>query len=131
MPSTIAYAATTQGITVTVRPVYLDAQSSFFEKRFVFAYAVRIENRRLEDVQVLRRHWTIEEAIGAVQDAEVEGVPGGAQPVIAPGAAHEYRALCATGSFDAEVHGSVLMQRAGGQRFRATLPRFYLHAAAN
>lgn len=126
----IAYVATTRDITVTVHPVYLDEPSDFFRKQFAFAYSVRIENRSGEEVQLLRRHWVIEEANGQLQDVEGEGVVG-KQPVIAPGRTHHYSSSCTINSFGGMMEGTYLMQCEDGERFRATIPRFPLHVAAN
>ncbi len=126
----VSFAATTSDITVTVRPVFLDEQSDFFEKRFVFGYFIRIQNDGLEEVQLLRRHWHIWESTGRVQEVEGEGVIG-RQPVIPPGAAHEYSSFCVLTSFEGGMEGTYLMQRANGARFRIAIPRFHLRAAAN
>lgn len=126
----IPYVATTEDITVTVRPVYLDSQSDFFEKRFVFGYFVRIENRSLVEVQLLRRFWKIQEAAGRIQQVEGEGVIG-KQPVIAPGESHEYSSYSVLGSFEGTMEGHYTMERANGERFRAIIPLFHLRAMAN
>ena len=126
----IAYAATTRDVTITVRPVYLDAPSDFMEMQFAFAYAVCIENDGFEEMQLIRRHWTIHELSGRTQDEEGEGVVG-KQPVIPPGGWHRYSSSCVISSFDGTMEGSYLMQLEDGERFRATIPRFHLHAAAN
>ena len=68
----IPYVATTEDITVTVRPVYLDSQSDFFEKRFVFGYFIRIENHSPVEVQLLRRYWRIQEVEGRIQEVYEE-----------------------------------------------------------
>lgn len=126
----IAYAATTRDITVTIHPIYLDEPSDFFQKEFAFAYAVRIENRSEEEVQLLRRHWIITEENGRLQDVEGKGVVG-QQPVIAPGRTHRYSSSCTINSFGGIMEGTYLMQRGSGERFRAVIPRFPLHVAAN
>lgn len=126
----IPYAATTEDVTVTVRPIYLDAPSDFFKKQFAFGYSVQIRNHGRDEVQLLRRHWIIEEASGRLQDVEGEGVIG-EQPVIAPGATHQYASRCVISSFGGVMEGTYLMQRASGERFRAVIPRFPLHVAAN
>ena len=126
----ITYAATTRDITITVHPVYLDEPSDFFQKQFAFAYAVHIENRSGEEVQLLRRHWVIEEANGQKQDMEGEGVVG-QQPIIQPGRTHRYSGSCMINSFGGQMEGTYLMQRENGERFRATIPRFPLPVAAN
>lgn len=126
----VPYVATTQGIKITVRPVYLDSKSDFMARRFVFAYFVRIENETLDEVQLLRRHWFIQDVDGRRQEVEGEGVIG-EQPVLAPGAEHEYNSFCILEAFEGTMEGTYLMQRENGDRFRVTIPRFHLRAAAN
>jgi ApaG protein len=124
------YEATTENITVTVRPVYLDGQSEVIGKKFVFAYFIRIENRGLHAVQLLRRHWFIRNAADALREVEGEGVVG-QQPVIHPGRAHEYSSYCVLDTFDGTMEGTYLMRRPGGDVFYAAVPRFILRAMAN
>jgi ApaG protein len=126
----LAYYAQTGHVTVTVRPVYLDARSYILNARFVFAYYVRIENDGMEDVQLLRRHWKISDSNGHVYEVEGEGVIG-VQPVIEPGSAHEYSSYCVLETFHGSMEGTYLMERAHGDRFRAVIPRFSLKAASN
>ena len=124
------YAATTENITVTVRPVYLDGQSNHIERKFVFAYFIRIENNSGEQVQLRRRHWFITDSNGDVQEVEGEGVIG-QQPVIPPGGGHEYSSFSILGTFEGYMEGTYLMERPGGEQFSVTIPRFALRAAAN
>lgn len=126
----VSYDATTEAVTVTVRPVYLDDRSEPVARRFVFAYFIRIENQGPEDVQLMRRRWTITDADGHAQEVEGAGVVG-RQPTIAPGAAHEYHSFCVLPSFEGTMEGTYLMQRESGDRFRAIIPRFHLRALAN
>ena len=124
------YIATTDDITVTVRPLYLDGQSNVIERKFVFAYFIRIENNSTAGVQLLRRHWFITSSDGDVQEVEGEGVIG-QQPVIPPGEAHEYSSYCILKTFEGSMEGTYLMERPGGDRLTVTIPRFALRAAAN
>ena len=126
----VAYDATTDEVTITVRPVYLDAPSDPLARRFVFAYFVRIENHGARDVQLLRRHWHIRDGGGRVQEVEGAGVVG-QQPVIAPGGAHEYNSYCVLETFEGAMEGTYLMEREDGARFRARIPLFHLRARAN
>ena len=125
-----AYVATTDGIEVSVRPVYLDGQSDILARRFVFAYFVRISNQGSDEVQLLRRHWYITDADGRVQEVEGEGVIG-LQPVIEPGGSHEYNSYTVIASFEGHMRGTYLMERSDGERFRVEIPLFNLRAAAN
>ena len=126
----IPYVATTEDITVTVRPVYLDSQSDFFNKRFVFGYFIRIENHSLVEVQLLRRYWRIEEYGGRVQEVEGKGVIG-KQPLILPGADHTYSSYSILNTFEGAMEGHYTMERPDGERFRVVIPRFNLRALAN
>ncbi|HUN65255.1 MAG TPA: Co2+/Mg2+ efflux protein ApaG [Bacteroidota bacterium] len=125
-----AYTATTEKITVTVRPVFIDAESDPIERKFTFAYFVRIENCGDEPVQLLRRHWFINHGGGRVEEVEGEGVVG-QQPVIAPGRSHEYNSFCILETFEGTMEGTYLLQRGAGEYFRAAIPRFTLRAYAN
>ncbi len=124
------FTATTEDITVRVRPVYLDGQSDAVAHKFVFAYFVRIENNGNEDVQLLRRHWFIHDGTGDVKEVEGEGVVG-KQPVISPGAGHEYNSFCVLETFEGTMEGTYLMRRPGGELFYAVIPRFPLRALSN
>ncbi len=124
------YAATTEQLTVSVRPVYLDDQSDVFAGRFVFAYLIGIENQGDIEVQLLRRHWVIRRENGRATEVEGEGVVG-QQPVIAPGGVHTYRSFCVLETMAGTMEGTYLMQRPNGSRFRAQIPLFHLRASAN
>ncbi len=126
----VSYDATTEMLTVSVRPVYLDGKSDVLGKRFVFAYFIRIENHGDEEVQLLRRRWEISDVDGRVQEVEGAGVVG-RQPVIGPGGWHEYHSFCVLQSFQGSMEGTFLMQRTNGERFYAQIPRFYLQAMSN
>lgn len=124
------FVATTEDITVTVRPVYLDGQSDMIQKKFVFAYFIRIENNGKEKVQLIRRHWLINHSSGKVEEVDGEGVVG-KQPVLAPGEAHEYNSYCVLETFEGSMEGTYLMRRSNGDTFNVSIPRFILRAAAN
>ena len=124
------YTATTEEITIKVRPVHIDSQSDPLIRKFVFAYFVQIENHGAQNVQLLRRHWFINHAGGRVEEVEGEGVVG-KQPHIPPGATHEYNSFCILETFEGSMEGTYLMQRENGEYFRVAIPRFTLRAMAN
>lgn len=126
----ISYATTTRGITVTVRPIYLDEPSDLMRCEFAFGYAISIENSGADEIQLLRRRWIIQEADGRRQDLEGEGGLR-SHPVIGPGETHVHDGLCTIESFNGTVEGNYLVQRADGEQFRVSVPSFPLHAAAN
>ena len=126
----VPYVATTHDITVTVRPVYLDSESDYFERRFVFGYFVKIENEGVLPVRLLRRHWRIEEKGGRRHEVDGAGVIG-KQPLIAPGQEHSYSSYSVLKTFTGAMEGYYTMERASGEQFRVVIPRFDLQAMAN
>lgn len=126
----MTYTAVTEGIRITVRPVFMDGQSDALQRKFVFAYFIRIENHTLRPVQLLRRHWFIRHSNGRFEEVEGEGVVG-KQPFIRPGAHHEYNSFCILETMEGSMEGTYLMQRESGELFRVTIPKFTLRAMSN
>ena len=125
-----SYIAITEDIKVTVRPVYLDGQSNAVERKFVFAYFITIENLGREPIQLLRRHWIIRHSNGKLEEVEGEGVIG-KQPVIQPGADHDYNSYCILETLEGSMEGTYLMKREDGAEFKVAIPKFTLRAMAN
>ena len=117
----------TDGIRVTVQPVYLPEQSSPASDRYVFAYHIRIENVGSDPAQLMWRHWYIHDPVAGDSEVEGEGVIG-VQPLIAPGAVHEYQSFCVLQAPEGTMEGFYELVRPDGARFRADIPRFVLRA---
>jgi ApaG protein len=128
--NTMHYSQTTAEITVTVRPVYLDGKSDFFENRYVFAYFIKIQNKSAEEVQLLRRRWTILDKLGGVEEVEGAGVVG-QMPIIPPNSDYEYHSFCVLKTFEGTMEGKYLMQKSTGERFYIDIPLFHLKAMVN
>ncbi|MDP2885732.1 MAG: Co2+/Mg2+ efflux protein ApaG [Ignavibacteria bacterium] len=124
------YTATTEGIRITVQPVYLDGQSDVMQRKFVFAYFIRIENGSSQTVQLMRRHWFIRHSSGRIEEVEGEGVVG-KQPTIRPGSFHEYNSYCILETMEGTMEGTYLIKRQNGETFRVTIPTFTLRAMGN
>lgn len=119
------YALTTNSITVTVKPVYLEDQSSPSDNHYVWAYRVRIENHGDQTVQLLRRHWKITDALGRVQEVQGSGVVG-EQPVLHPGDAYEYTSGTPLPTPSGIMVGTYQMAGETGERFDIGIPAFSL-----
>jgi len=126
----VSYVATTEKITVTVHPVYLDSKTDFFARRFVFGYLVRIENGSDVPVRLLRRHWRIQEEGGRVQHVDGVGVIG-RRPRIKPGEEYAYSSYSVLATFVGTMEGHYTMEHEDGKQFRVDIPRFDLRAMAN
>uniref|UniRef100_A0A2P2K143 Uncharacterized protein LOC105128528 n=1 Tax=Rhizophora mucronata TaxID=61149 RepID=A0A2P2K143_RHIMU len=85
--------ATTLGIRVQVRSVYIEARSQPSKGQYFFAYRIRITNNSDCPVQLLRRHWIITDGNGKTENFWGIGVIG-EQPVILPKTGFEYSSAC-------------------------------------
>lgn len=112
-------------IEVSVRPKFSLSRSSLEEGRYVFTYDVRIENHGPDPVRLLYRHWHIHDSNGEDREIGGEGVVG-AQPLLLPGGAHDYRSYCVLGSPMGGMDGHYVFSTEGGTNFRVPIPHFPL-----
>jgi ApaG protein len=119
------YSETTNAIRVTVKPMYLEEQSSPVENHYVWAYHVLIENTGGGTVQLLTRHWRITDSLGQVQEVRSAGVVG-EQPVLSPGQSFEYTSGTPLPTPSGIMVGSYGMQAEDGERFDVAIPAFSL-----
>jgi ApaG protein len=119
------YSATTNAITVTVNPVYLDDQSDPDEGHFVWAYQVRIENNGPTTIQLRSRYWNITDANGLVQEVRGDGVVG-EQPVLAPGESFEYTSGTPLTTSSGIMAGRYYMETVDGRGLEVDIPAFSL-----
>jgi ApaG protein len=120
------YRETTAGITVTVKPYYLEEQSEPDEQRFVWAYHVRIENNGQRTVQLRNRYWRITDSRGRIQEVRGAGVVG-EQPVLRPGDSFEYTSGTPLPTPSGIMGGTYQMEASEtGERFDVAIPSFSL-----
>lgn len=119
------YRATTQAIQVTVEPHYLDDRSEPDDGEFFWAYTIEILNLGTETVQLLRRHWTITDGNGHLDEVEGEGVVG-EQPVLGPGESFEYTSGVPLPTPTGIMTGSYKMVSQKGDTFDVEVPPFSL-----
>ena len=121
----LMYEETTRSIRITVKPFYLDDQSSPEDEHYVFAYQMKIENQGGETVQLRNRYWQITDGHGRQQEVRGEGVVG-EQPVINPGDSFEYTSGTPLGTPSGIMAGSYEMVTSDGKSFDAVVPAFSL-----
>ena len=119
------YSETTHAIRVTVKPFYLEDQSSPAENHYVWAYHVKIENVGSEKVQLRTRHWRITDALGRVQEVRGPGVVG-EQPILKPGDSFRYTSGCPLRTPSGIMTGSYRMVNGDGVAFDIEIPAFSL-----
>lgn len=122
------YYRVTDGIRITVRPVYLPERSNPLKQQYVFAYFVRIENVGDVTGQLRSRRWLIHDSIGEETAVEGEGVVG-EQPILAKGQVHEYQSFCVLKSASGYMEGEYIFHRPDGSTLSAEIPRFHLEAS--
>ena len=115
----------TAGVRVSVRSIYLEDRSDPADDRYAFAYQIQITNEGTRTVQLQRRHWIITNGNGEVEEVEGEGVVG-EQPVLAPGAVHEYTSGAIIETPFGTMEGSYQMTDEEGQVLDIAIPRFTL-----
>jgi ApaG protein len=117
--------ATTRGIRVRVRSMYVPERSAPEQSEFFFAYTVRIANEGEETAQLVSRRWVITNGEGRVEIVEGPGVVG-EQPVLTPGTFFEYTSFCPLPTPFGSMEGTYRMITPGGDRFEAAIAPFTL-----
>ncbi|KAG5234139.1 hypothetical protein OIU77_000510 [Salix suchowensis] len=120
--------ATTLGIRVQVRSLYIEGRSQPSKGKYFFAYRIRITNNSDRPVQLLRRHWIITDAKGKTENVWGVGVIG-EQPVILPRTAFEYSSACPLCTPNGRMEGDFEMKhidRAGSPTFNVAIAPFSL-----
>jgi len=119
------YTSTSNDITVSVTPVFLEDQSDPDEDHYVWAYQVRIVNNSPVTVQLRSRYWHITDANGLVQEVRGTGVVG-EQPILRPGQSFEYTSGTPLATPSGVMVGSYQMQTDFGDSFDVSIPAFSL-----
>ncbi len=116
--------ATTRGVRVDVRSSYVPDHSDP-PRRWVFAYEVVIANESDVAVQLLARHWVIENGEGEVEEVRGPGVVG-KQPRLEPGESFRYVSAAPLTTPVGAMHGSYTMVPDEGEPFDADIAPFTL-----
>ena len=118
----------TSGVKISVEHFYQPEHSDPVENKYIFAYRVTIENTSDYTVQLMRRHWFIVESNGLSKEVEGEGVIG-QQPIIHPGASHQYVSWTNMATDIGKMSGYYTMVRSlDSEAFHVTIPEFKLIA---
>jgi ApaG protein len=117
--------AVTENVRVDVESFFLPDQSDPAQDRYVFAYRIRITNDGRRTVQLMRRHWYIDEGDGTVREVEGDGVVGD-QPIMDPGQSHEYTSGAVIHGPCGSMYGTYRMHDETGEAFDVEIPLFRL-----
>ncbi|XP_051117021.1 uncharacterized protein LOC127241840 [Andrographis paniculata] len=120
--------ATTLGIRVQVRSVYVEGRSQPSKGLYFFAYRIRITNNSDRPVQLIKRHWIVTDANEKTESIHGIGVIG-EQPVILPSTSFEYSSACPLSTPNGRMEGDFEMcyvDKIGGRTFNVAIAPFSL-----
>lgn len=126
----IMYSKTTYGVKVTVKPYFLDDQSSPQESHYVWAYQVNILNNSDITIKLDHRNWIIIDANGKIVNVQGEGVVG-EFPTLEPGESFEYTSGTPLKTNNGMMQGFYLMSRENGEQLKIDIPAFSLDSPYN
>ncbi|MCJ2179542.1 Co2+/Mg2+ efflux protein ApaG [Novosphingobium album (ex Hu et al. 2023)] len=129
MKELFQHTALTDGVTVRVAVNFLPEQSRIEAGKWFWVYHIRIENDTPHTMQLISRHWRITDGNGDVSVVDGEGVVG-EQPVLRPGASHDYVSGCPLSTPQGSMEGYYTFRRTDGVEFKALIPFFPLAAPA-
>ncbi len=119
------YSKTTNDITVTVKPTYLEDQSEPDENHYVWSYHITIENQGGDHIRLCSRHWQITDANGVIQEVEGDGVVG-EHPRLHPGESFEYTSGAPLRTPGGIMVGTYQVEGHDGKGFTVDIPAFSL-----
>lgn len=115
----------TYNIKVEVITRYIEDQSVPDQDRYIFAYAITIQNLGKVPAQLLSRHWIITDANNKTQEVRGEGVVG-EQPHLKPGEQFHYTSGTMLETPVGCMQGTYQMVADDGVEFDADIPPFTL-----
>ncbi|MCS6857306.1 MAG: Co2+/Mg2+ efflux protein ApaG [Sandaracinaceae bacterium] len=128
-PATVSVALT-EGIRVSAASRYLPEHSSPRERRYTWAYTIRIANESNQAARLISRHWIITDANERVEEVKGQGVVG-EQPRIEPGEFFEYTSACVLETPRGVMRGRYHMVRDDGTPFEVEIAPFALEIPIN
>ena len=96
----------TRGIKISVETTFEGAFYKNYKMHFAFGYKITIANQSKDSVQLMARHWEINDALNVPEIVDGEGVIG-KKPVLKPGESHSYK-LWLPSYFSIRLYGRIL-----------------------
>ena len=115
---------------IDVLPQYVADQSDPLQDVYSFTYTVTVTNTGKTPVQLISRHWIIQDEKGHIDEVKGLGVVG-QQPLLRPGEAFQYTSGCRLRAASGTMHGSYFFVSEDDQRFDAPIAKFVLDASGS
>ena len=113
-------------ILIKVTPNFIEKNSMIEFNKYVFAYEVEIKNESSQPIQLISRHWIIENSKFEQFEVKGEGVIG-EQPTIAPGDVYHYSSFTEISTPSGFMWGSYQMLTESEISFDVEIPKFELN----
>jgi ApaG protein len=115
----------TRGIRVTAEPEYNEQHSKPEASLYVYSYHITIYNEGKDVVQLLSRHWNIQDGFGHIEQVVGQGVIG-QQPVLKPGEQFSYSSFCPLKTPTGTMQGTYQMRGSDQAMFDVMIAPFEL-----
>ncbi len=112
-------------VLVTVDTQYLGHPVEPHNDKYAFAYTITIHNQGDENIQLLSRHWIIEDGNNVVQEVHGPGVVG-KTPIIAAGKSFTYTSGTVVKTPIGVMHGTYHFIDSQNRPFDVPIPLFRL-----
>lgn len=113
-------------ILIKVTPNFIEKNSIVEFNKYVFSYEVEIKNDSSQAIQLISRHWIIENSKAEIFEVKGDGVIG-EQPTINPGEAYSYSSFTEISTPSGFMWGSYKMLTEGDISFDVDIPKFELN----
>ena len=113
-------------ILIKVTPNFIEKNSMVEFNKYVFSYEVEIKNDSLQPIQLISRHWIIENSKFEKFEVKGKGVIG-EQPTIPPGEVYSYSSFTEISTPSGFMWGSYQMLTESEISFSVEIPKFELN----
>jgi ApaG protein len=113
-------------ILIETQTFYIQNQSNQLTNEYVFAYSINIINNGTSTIQLLNRHWIINDGNGETREVFGEGVVG-QQPILESGESFNYTSGCCLKSEVGKMNGHYEFLNFDTKKtFKALIPELIL-----
>ena len=110
---------------IITKSEFLPEYSSDAKALFLFSYKIKIENTGKKNVQLISRHWDIEDSLGRKKVVDGEGVIG-KTPIIKAGDNFQYTSFCPLKTKFGSMKGFYMFRNRDGDKIKSAIPEFSL-----
>lgn len=113
-------------IVITVDTQFIPENSMVEFNKYFFSYTITIRNQGIQSVQLISRHWVIQNAKDETFEVRGQGVIG-EQPIIKPGDSYSYTSGTEIDTPVGSMYGTYQMITEDARSFDAKIPKFELN----